>query len=145
MVLVNHILEYNGGYIKYRNGKYKIATMSQIHETDERYTMLRNITAKTYDIYRYADENQGGSVYGTEVALVSQGTDTGETFLREKEARRLFGTIALCITRIVIPPTTTLHCQTTLNIDIRTDPDKPYIEYSSWCRKSLKYDRSCLY
>ena len=110
MVLVNHILEYNGGYIKYRNGKYKIATMSQIRETDERYTMLCNITAKTYDIYRYAD-----------------------------------GTVALCITRIVIPPTTTLHCQTTLNIDIRTDPDKPYIEYSSWCRKSLKYDRSFLY
>ena len=139
MVLVNHILEYNGGYIKYRNGKYKIATMSQIRETDERYTMLCNITAKTYDIYRYADENQGGSVYGTEVALVS---NTGET---TKEARRLFGTVALCITRIVIPPTTTLHCQTTLNIDIRTDPDKPYIEYSSWCRKSLKYNRSCLY
>ena len=38
--------------------------------------------------------NQGGSVYGTEVALVSQGTDTGEPFhceAREKEDRRLFG------------------------------------------------------
>lgn len=69
--LVNHILEYNGGYIKRRrNGTYKIATMSQIHETDERYDMLRKITAKTYDMYRYTDR-----------------------------------TVALCITRIVIPPT----------------------------------------
>jgi hypothetical protein len=36
------------------------------------------------------DENQGGSAYGMEVALVSQGTDTGEPFLRKQEARRSF-------------------------------------------------------
>ena len=45
-------------------------------------------------------ENQGGSVYGTEVALVSNAHErpkgapgcfaTGETLLREKESHRLF-------------------------------------------------------
>lgn len=109
--LVNHILEYNGGYIKRRrNGTYKIATMSQIRETDERYAMLRKITAKTYDIYRYTDR-----------------------------------TVALCITRIVIPPTTKLHCQTELHLDIRTDNKKPYVEYFSWCRRSMVANRTFLY
>jgi hypothetical protein len=108
MEIINYILEFNGDGIKYRNGKY----MNQIRETDERYTMLRSITAKTYDLYRYAD-----------------------------------GTVALCITRIVIPPTTTTYRlrPTTLNIDIRTDPDKPYIEYSSWCSRSLQQYRTYLY
>jgi hypothetical protein len=47
---------------------------------------------------RYASQKRSllfRSVNGTEVALVSQETVTEESFLREKEARRLFGTKAI--------------------------------------------------
>ena len=129
--IINKILEYNGGYIKYRDtktlfqpqaftwkrGKYIIATMNQISKTDERYAMLRYIPAKEYALYRYKD-----------------------------------GTVGLCITRIV--STSKFICiatepwerdSTSMHLDIRTDDKLPYIEYHCWFSKTLCSSRFLLY
>jgi hypothetical protein len=127
--IINKILEYNGGYIKLRDpktlcgsraakrGKYIMATVSQISNTDERYAMLRRIPEKKYMLYRYKDD-----------------------------------TIALCITRIVSQPKFICAAtepwerdSTSLNLDIRTDDQKPYVEYHCWFSKSLDSKRFLLY
>lgn len=130
--IINKILEYNGGYIKYRDtktlfqpqafpwkrGKYIIATMNQISKTDERYAMLRYIPAKEYVLYRRCKD----------------------------------GTVGLCITRIV--STSKFICIATepwerdsksMHLDIRTDDKLPYIEYHCWFSKTLCSSRFLLY
>lgn len=152
--IINKILEYNGGYIKYRDtktlfqphafpwkrGKYIIATMNQISKTDERYAMLRYIPAKEYALYRYKD--------GTVGLCITRIVSTSKFIcISTKGGRSKNGSLwKLCRERsggIATEPWE--RDSVAIHLDIRTSNKLPYIEYHCWFSKTLCSSRFLLY